>query len=120
MATSPSTIGYARQRVSAVKPARRIRKEKVKKTFRQRIREWLFEEKQSAEDYIDQGISISEDRFNSDGMRLQVYKGSGGFVVEVRTWDRKRDENNNKMYIIHEDKDLGAELGKIITMESMR
>jgi hypothetical protein len=79
----------------------------------------LFEEKDSADEY-GQDIAVSEDRFNSDGMRLQVYKGSGGFVVEVRNYDRKRDENKNSMYIITDEKDLGNELGKIITMESMR
>lgn len=91
----------------------------MKKTLRHRIRDWLFEEKESADNYA-QDIAVSEDRFNSDGMRLQVYKGSGGFVVEVRNYDRKRDENKNSMYIITDEKDLGNELGKIITMESMR
>lgn len=98
-----------------------VNKVKVTKmTFRKRLRNWLFEEKESADDYIGQDISVSEDRFNSDGMRLQVYKGSGGFVVEVRGYDRKRDESMNSMYIITDEKDLGEELGKIITMESMR
>ena len=91
----------------------------MKLGFRQRLRNWLFEEKESADDYA-QDTCVSEDRFSSDGMRLQIYKGSGGFVVEVRNYDRKRDENNNKMYIIHDEKDLGEELGKIITMESLR
>lgn len=108
-------IGISTQKRTAVN------KVKVSKmTFRQHLRNWLFEEKESADDYIGQDISVSEDRFNSDGMRLQVYKGSGGFVVEVRGYDRKRDESMNSMYIITDEKDLGEELGKIITMESMR
>jgi len=93
---------------------------KIKMTLRKRLRNWLFEENDSAEDYVGQDISVSEDRFNSDGMRLQVYKGSGGFVIEVRGYDRKRDEKRNSMYIITDEKDLGQELGKIITMESMK
>ena len=118
-----STIGYAipsprmssgKQRSTAV-----LKVKTMKKTFKQRIRDWLFEEKEASDDYS-QDISIAEDRFNSDGMRLQVYKGMGGFVVEVRNYDRKRDENRNNMYIINDDKDLGDEIGKIITMESMR
>jgi len=107
-------IGISNQKRTAVNKVKRM-----KMTFRQRLRNWLFEEKVSADDYS-QDICVSEDRFNSDGMRLQVYKGSGGFVVEVRNYDRKRDENKNSMYIITDEKDLGNELGKIITMESMR
>jgi hypothetical protein len=107
-------MGISNQKRTAVNKVRTM-----KKTFRQRIRDWLFEEKESADEY-GQDIAVSEDRFNSDGMRLQVYKGSGGFVVEVRNYDRKRDENKNSMYIITDEKDLGNELGKIITMESMR
>ena len=113
--TRPRPLGISNQKHTAVNKVKR-----KKMTLRKILRDWLFEEKESANDYIGQDISVSEDRFSSDGMRLQVYKGSGGFVVEVRNYDRKRDENNNKMYIIHEDKDLGNELGKIITMESMR
>jgi hypothetical protein len=107
-------IGISDQKRTAVNKVKR-----TKMTFRQRLRNWLFEEKESADEY-GQDIAVSEDRFNSDGMRLQVYKGSGGFVVEVRNYDRKRDENKNSMYIITDEKDLGNELGKIITMESMR
>jgi hypothetical protein len=114
-AIASTGLNSAKQRRSAVT---RVRTMKI--TFKQRLRNWLFEEKESADDYIDHSISVSEDRFSSDGMRLQVYKGSGGFVVEVRGYDRKRDENKNSMYIITDEKDLGQELGKIITMESMR
>jgi hypothetical protein len=91
----------------------------IKMTLKQRFRNWVLNQNDDAIEY-EKPTRESEERFHSDGMKLQVYKGSGGFVVEVRNYDRKRDENNNKMYIIHDDKDLGEELGKIITMESMR
>jgi hypothetical protein len=57
---------------------------------------------------------------DSNGFRLQVYKANGGVVVETRTYDRRKDENYNSLYVITEDKDLGAEIGKIITMENLR
>jgi hypothetical protein len=53
-------------------------------------------------------------------MRFEVHKASGGFVIETRFYDRKSDMHHNKIYVITEDKDLGTEIGKIITMESMR
>ena len=107
-------------RPSRATPIQTTETKKMKMTLRKRLRNWLMNDSDAPEDYIGQDISVSEDRFNSDGMRLQVYKGSGGFVVEVRGYDRKRDENRNSMYIITDEKDLGQELGKIITMESMK
>lgn len=88
----------------------------MKLTLKQRIRNWIMN------DSIDQDILVKEESpsLNSDGMRFEVYKASGGFVIETRYYDRKSDMNHNKMYVITEDKDLGNELGKIITMESMR
>nr|NDG05823.1 hypothetical protein [Oxalobacteraceae bacterium] len=35
-------------------------------------------------------------------------------------YDRKRDENHNRTYIITDDQDFERELGKIITLEAMR
>jgi hypothetical protein len=49
-----------------------------------------------------------------------VYKANGGIVVETRNYDHRKDENRNSLYVITEDKDLGAEIGKIITMENLR
>jgi hypothetical protein len=113
-AIASAGLNSAKQRRTAVNKVRTM-----KMTFRQRLRNWLFEEKESADDYS-QDITIEEDRFGSNGMRLNVYKGSGGFVVEARNYDRKQDENRYSMYIVHEEKDLGNELGKIITMECMK
>ena len=65
-------------------------------------------------------VAISEDSLNSRGMNFTVYKASGGFVIEHRVYDRKTDRNNNSLHIITDDKDLGEEIGKIITFESLR
>lgn len=56
----------------------------------------------------------------SDGIRLQVYKASGGFVVETHGYDRKTDRNHNTIHVVTEEEDLGDRLGKIVMMEAMR
>jgi hypothetical protein len=53
-------------------------------------------------------------------MNFTVYRANGGHVVETRQYDRKRDENNNSLHIITDDKDLGEEIGKIITFERLK
>lgn len=65
-------------------------------------------------------IAVAEDRINSHGMNFTVYKANGGHIIEYRVYDRKTDRNNNSLHIITDDKDLGEELGRIITFEHLR
>jgi len=53
-------------------------------------------------------------------MRLNVYRASGGIVIEARTYDPQRDRHHNSLHVITHDQDLAASLDRIITMESLR
>lgn len=64
--------------------------------------------------------TVSERSLNSHGMNFTIYRADGGFVVETRHYDRKRDENNMNLHVITSDKDIGEELGKIITYQNLR
>ena len=56
----------------------------------------------------------------NDGLRINIKKVIGGALVTFRNYDRKLDRTENKTYIITSDQDFNVELGKIITLESMR
>jgi hypothetical protein len=90
----------------------------MKLTIKQKIRNWLMDEES------DYGATITIDEcspnLSSQGFRLNIYGASGGTIVETTKYDRKHDENRNSLHIITDDKDLGEELGKIITMEQLR
>ena len=88
----------------------------MKLTLKQRFYNWLS----GAEEIYSPDRAVEADSLNSNGIRFNLYKAHGGFVVETRHYDERNDRNINKMYVITEDKDLGEELGKIITMESLR
>lgn len=97
----------------------RVRKaRKVKLTFKQRIRNWLNSDRDEAD--VPQIALDESPRLDSDGMRLQVYKASGGYVVETRSYDRQKDRNFNTMHIVTDDQDLGDALGKIVMMEALK
>jgi hypothetical protein len=49
-----------------------------------------------------------------------VYKASGGYVVETRSYDRRKDQNNNSIHVITDEEDLGDRIGKIIMMEALK
>jgi hypothetical protein len=116
--SGPYAISGAKT-IGTIRPKSRIRKaKKMKLTIRQKLRNWLMNDD---EIYVGRGDIVQEGHsINSDGMRFDLYKASGGYIVETRYYDSKNDRNHNKLYIIKDDQDVGEEMGKIITMESLR
>ena len=64
--------------------------------------------------------TVSERNLSSHGMNFTVFRANGGHVIETRIYDRKRDENSMNLHVITDDKDLGEEIGRIITFEHLR
>ena len=70
----------------------------------------------------------SQESINVDPMYLKVWKANGGYIVETRTPNNSREtrnligesSSNTKLHIITNDKDIGQEIGKIITLENLR
>jgi hypothetical protein len=91
----------------------------MKLTIKQRIRSWLMDD---SADYASNAISIDSEGPNiqSQGFRLNVYSASGGTIVETTKYDRQKDDHKHSLHVVTDDKELGEELAKIITMESLR
>jgi hypothetical protein len=63
----------------------------------------------------------ASDAFEADnGLNMRVYKAHGGKIVSFNHYDRKTDREQRSVYIITDEQDFERELGKMITMESMR
>lgn len=54
------------------------------------------------------------------GLNITVKTAIGGRIITFRHYDRRKDENQFHHYVIPEDMDFERELGKMITLESMR
>lgn len=65
-------------------------------------------------------IAVAESSDWEDGLRINVKKMIGGYVVSFRCYDRKTDRNSDRHYIITDEQDFEKELGKMITLESMK
>lgn len=114
-----SNYGYAISSTKSMDIARpNRRKEKVKLTLKHRIRNWILDDGSERAEICVQVQDAA--RFSSEGMRLQVYRASGGFVVETHSYDRKKDQSSNTMHVITDEEDLGERIGKIIMMETLR
>ena len=91
-----------------------------KKTWKQRLRDWLNDSGEDLE-AISIGIdSVSNSLDSNESIRFSIYRASGGLIVETRKYDHRKDQNIHQLHIITDDKNLGSELAKIITMEALR
>jgi hypothetical protein len=69
-------------------------------------------------------VSVGETAFNSDGLsnglNIQLYGAVGGQIVEFRKYDRLKDHNHVKLYIINSEQNFSEELAKIVSLEMLR
>lgn len=111
-------IGAKQAQTLGSNRVRKARKVKEQLTWRQRLRKWFNKDLELLDECIVQDIEPT--CLDSEGMRLQIYRASGGYVVETRYYDRHKDRNFNTMHVITEDQDLGNALGKIVMMEALQ
>ena len=62
----------------------------------------------------------SNDIESDEGLSITVRKAIGGRIVTFRHYDQKTDRHHHRLYVIPEELDFERELGKMITLESMR
>ena len=78
-------------------------------------------------DEMPRGLAISSAKYATtsdndwpDGLNVRIHTAMGGRIVSFNRYDRKSDRNNNSVYVIPDDHDFERELGKLITLESMK
>jgi hypothetical protein len=87
------------------------------------VYKWLYKKLETIQHdaKLSNAVEIGSSRsIDSNGMNFSVYRANGGHIIEARKYDRKRDCNDHSLHIITDDKDLGEEIGKIITFENLR
>jgi hypothetical protein len=65
-------------------------------------------------------MSAGRDVESDDGLNITVRRAIGGRIVTFRHYDAKTDRHSHRLYVIPEELDFERELGKMITLESMR
>ena len=89
--------------------------------FKRWLRNWLNNVEDT--ETIQSMLYVTADRdstFESNPLRLNVYRAAGGIIIEAKTWDEKRDRTHNTLHVIPHDQDLARSIDRIITMESLR
>ena len=92
----------------------------MKKTLKQRFKEWLFDDGAGRDNAIciedEDEIRLSRDR----SLKFEIHNASGGRVVQTRRYDVQKDRHFENLYIITSDQEFGREIDKIITMEFLK
>lgn len=55
-----------------------------------------------------------------NGLDFTIHKAVGGYVIEAKFYDPQTDMSRNGIYVIPEDKDIGEEISKILTIECLK
>lgn len=66
------------------------------------------------------GYQSVGDSLDSPAVRFKMFKASGGTIIETTTYDSHKDRTINGLYVVTNDKDIGSEIGKILTLESLK
>ena len=90
------------------------------KWFAKKCRQAWDEEHTIAQDKPARWVAAGTDIETDEGLNIVVRPAIGGRIVSFRHYDRQKDRSYYKTYIIPEDLDFERELGKMITLESMR
>ena len=61
-----------------------------------------------------------DNTLNTRGTQFTLYNANGGTVVELRDYDPINDRVHTLLYVISSEKDLGEQLGHIVTMEALK
>jgi hypothetical protein len=62
----------------------------------------------------------SSDNVEVEGMRFTLMRANGGIILQSRTYDRRKDENNTNTYLITDDEPLADRIGQIVSLEMLR
>jgi hypothetical protein len=84
---------------------------------------WAWDRAQQEEEDDNDTFNLSlpiDNKIKSQGFKLEVYRATGGLVVESTVYDAKLDDDRHGLYVINDDADLGRELAKIITVERLK
>ena len=60
------------------------------------------------------------DDLASEPIQFKMFKASGGWAIEFRQYDRKRDSVDTSLYVVNDEQELGNSISKIITMEALK
>jgi len=69
---------------------------------------------------VEVAVSTGARAVDVEGLSFNVMPAQGGTVVQIRSYDRKSDRNNNITHVIPDGEDIAERIGQIVSMEILR
>jgi len=96
--------------------------------FKKMVCRWVREDWENAKNEVPEPLTTTKaGRLVSarehdwhENLNVMITNANGGKIVTFRRYDHKTDRHDNRIYVIPDDNDFNVELGKLITLESMR
>jgi hypothetical protein len=95
--------------------------------LKRRLRNWVnsddeLEEVNYTSSKRHRNTLVARDSTELDGepIRFNIFRANGGTVVQTHVYDRQKDRSFQQLHIVGHGQDLGENLNKILTMESLR
>jgi hypothetical protein len=86
--------------------------------LRRRLHDFIFPQDNLA---VKASVSVRENDIDIEGLRFTVMPAEGGVIVQMRTYDRRKDESHSKTYLIPDtEQDIAHRVGQIVAMELIR
>ena len=63
---------------------------------------------------------LDREHFDRPALSFKMHRAESGWIMEVRRYDPRTDRNSTALHIINDEDDLGDNIAKIITMETLR
>jgi hypothetical protein len=97
----------------------KVKKEKFKMInwLRTKLHNFIFPQDiaMSASDRV-----MEKHEADIEGLRFTVMPARGGTIVQLRSYDSKRDQHEYSTYVIPDGEDIAQEVGRIVSMELLR
>jgi hypothetical protein len=91
----------------------------MRKTFKQRIRDWLNTDDSFALETT--AVSREDSGFVTDeSIRFDITSARGGIIVNVRNYDPKTDRNHYTVHVIHDDQNVAESIAQIVSLEMLK
>jgi hypothetical protein len=85
--------------------------------LRKKLHNFIFPQDEN----MGNSISVHEKHeADIEGLRFTVMPARGGTIVQLRSYDSKRDQHEYATYVIPDGEDIAAEVGRIVSMELIR
>ena len=96
------------------------------KWLKRKLRDWVDDAREEPDVFqnkLSSGanvVALEDVETFGEPMRFTLTKANGGFIVSTRRYDNRADRSTGDNYIITDEHDLGEEISKIVTMESLK